>query len=139
MADQVVLLNQGRVEQAGPARELYARPATTFAARFIGTPAMNLVTLNDGCISGSDVAIGLNAAALGVRPESITLSSGGIPAVVQSVEYLGADLVLHCQVGSQILLARTTGQHRAQAGERVALHWAPQDSHGFDAAGQRIA
>ena len=139
MADQVVLLNQGRIEQAGAPRELYARPATTFAARFIGTPPMNVVTLDDGCISGSDTATGLRAGLLGVRPEAISLQSGGgVPALVQSVEYLGADMVLHCAVGNQILLARTHGQHPAQAGDRVALHWAHHDSHGFDAAGQRI-
>jgi len=96
MADQVVLLNQGRVEQAGAPRELYAQPATTFAARFIGTPPMNLVAIEAGCIAGSDVAIGLTAATLGVRPEAIALvphvdnpESLGVPATVASVEYLG--------------------------------------------------
>src|SRR4051812_38308824 len=54
MADQVVLLAQGRVEQHGAPRELYARPATQFAARFIGTPPMNLVALEDGRIAGSE-------------------------------------------------------------------------------------
>ena len=68
MADQVVLLNRGRIEQAGMPRELYARPATTFAARFIGTPAMNMVALEDGRIAGSDVPAGVRAATLGVRP-----------------------------------------------------------------------
>ncbi|RYF64634.1 MAG: TOBE domain-containing protein, partial [Comamonadaceae bacterium] len=145
MADQVVLLNQGRVEQAGPPRALYARPATVFAARFIGTPPMNLVALDAGRIAGSDVAVGLTAHTLGVRPEAITLvanadnpDSAGVPATVASVEYLGADLVLRCTVGTEALLVRTDGQHQAKAGDSVRLHWAPQESHGFDAAGQRI-
>ncbi|MEP6559036.1 MAG: ABC transporter ATP-binding protein, partial [Burkholderiales bacterium] len=86
MADQVVLLHRGRVEQAGAPRDLYARPATTFAARFIGTPAMNLVAMEGGCIAGSDVAVPMPtptpAATLGVRPEAITLAAdgAGIPA-----------------------------------------------------------
>ena len=145
MADQVVLLHQGRVEQAGPPRALYAQPATTFAARFIGTPPMNLVAIDAGCIAGSHVAIGLTAATLGVRPEAISLTSHpqnsqsrGVPAIVQSVEYLGADLVLRCAVGTQALLVRIDGRHVAAPGDQVTLHWAPDESHGFNAAGQRI-
>ena len=139
MADQVVLLNQGRVEQAGTPRELYARPATTFAARFIGTPPMNLVALeSDGRIAGSDVASGVQASQLGVRPEAITLTADGIPAVVRSVEYLGADLVLRCAVGSEVLLVRAAGQHAAAPGERVHLRWSPDEAHGFGADGRRI-
>jgi len=139
MADQVVLLNQGRVEQAGTPRELYARPATTFAARFIGTPPMNLVALEaDGRIAGSDVASGVQAAQLGVRPEAITLATDGIPAIVQSVEYLGADLVLRCAVGSEVLLVRAAGGHVATPGERVHLHWPADEAHGFGADGRRI-
>ena len=138
MADQVVLLNQGRVEQAGTPRELYARPATTFAARFIGTPPMNLVALEaDGRIAGSDVASGVRAAQLGVRPEAITLAADGIPAVVQSVEYLGADMVLRCAVGSEVLLVRAAGQHHAEPGEHVHLHWPADEAHGFGSDGRR--
>jgi sn-glycerol 3-phosphate transport system ATP-binding protein len=139
MADQVVLLNQGRIEQAGTPRALYARPATTFAARFIGTPPMNLIALEaDGRIAGSDVASGVQAAQLGVRPEAITLAADGVPAVVQSVEYLGADLVLRCAVGSEVLLVRAAGGHVATPGERVHLRWSPDEAHGFGADGQRI-
>ncbi|MGJ7541879.1 ABC transporter ATP-binding protein [Variovorax sp. LT1R16] len=138
MADQVVLLHQGRVEQAGTPRTLYAQPATTFAARFIGTPPMNLVALEaDGRIAGSEAASGVHAAMLGVRPEAITLDARGIPAVVRSVEYLGADLVLRCAVGRETLLVRAAGQHVAAPGDQVGLRWAPDEAHGFDAAGRR--
>jgi sn-glycerol 3-phosphate transport system ATP-binding protein len=139
MADQVVLLSQGRVEQNGAPRELYAKPATTFAARFIGTPPMNLITLESGRIAGSSVDTGLNdAATIGIRPEDIALDAGGVAAGVRSVEYLGADLVLACAIGSQTVLVRTDGQHQAEAGERIGLKWAPHDVHAFDAAGRRI-
>jgi len=138
MADQVVLLNGGHVEQVGTPRDLYLQPDTRFAARFIGTPPMNLMAIEGGCIAGSDIAIDIPAATLGVRPEAIHLHPDGLPAVVQNLEYLGADLVLHCRVGSQILLTRLQGQHQAAIGEQVQLHWAAQDSHGFDAHGQRI-
>ena len=138
MADQVVLLNKGRIEQVGAPRELYARPATAFAARFIGTPPMTLVSLQGDRIAGSDVAAGLSAAVLGVRPESIRFEDEGVPATVQGVEYLGADLVLRCGVGTQTLLVRAAGQHHAKAGDAVRLHWHAHDAHGFDAAGLRV-
>ena len=139
MADQVVLLSQGKVEQNGAPRELYAKPATTFAARFIGTPPMNLIALEAGRIAGSDVEAGVNGAAtIGIRPEDIALDAGGVSAQVRSVEYLGADLVLACAIGSQSLLVRTDGQHQASAGERIGLQWSPHDVHAFDAAGRRI-
>jgi sn-glycerol 3-phosphate transport system ATP-binding protein len=140
MADQVVLLQHGRIEQHGAPRELYARPATTFAARFIGTPPMNLAQLEHGRIAGSEVDVGRDdAATIGVRPEDIVLDAHGpIAAHVRSVEYLGADLVLACAIGSQTVLVRTDGQHHASAGERVRLRWQPRDLHAFDAAGRRI-
>lgn len=138
MADQVVLLNRGHVEQTGAPRDLYAQPATTFSARFIGTPPMNLIALGDGCIAGSDTKVGLKAATLGVRPEAISLDPDGIGATVESVEYLGADLVLRCRIGTEMLLVRTDGRHLAEPGQRVGLRWAGEDAHGFDTAGRRI-
>lgn len=138
MADQVVLLNRGRIEQVGAPRALYARPASTFAARFIGTPPMNLLALKNGCIAGSKVSIPFAASTLGVRPEAIQIHPAGHAVLVQSVEYLGADLVLRCQLGSQTLLARLDGQHTASAGDTVHLRWDTGHSHGFDAQGLRI-
>src|SRR5262245_32061248 len=136
MADQVVLLSQGKVEQNGAPRALYAKPATTFAARFIGTPPMNLIALESGRIAGSGVDAGVNGATtIGIRPEDIALDTGGVIADVRGVEYLGADLVLACVIGSQTVLVRTDGQHHATAGERIGLRWAPHDVHAFDAAG----
>ncbi|HWI81988.1 ABC transporter ATP-binding protein [Ramlibacter sp.] len=137
MADQVVLLNRGRVEQAATPRSLYAAPATTFAASFIGTPAMNLLRVADGRIAGSDVAAGRTADWLGLRPESVTLG-GRVPARVRSVEYLGADLILHCGVGSESLTVRTGGQAELATGSEVLLDWPDTALHYFDAEGRRI-
>ncbi|MEO5670465.1 MAG: ABC transporter ATP-binding protein [Ramlibacter sp.] len=137
MADQVVLLRGGRIEQAATPRLLYARPATTFAASFIGTPSMNLLRLEGGQIAGSSVAGGASADWLGVRPESVTLGAR-VPATVRSVEYLGADLILHCGVGSELLTVRTSGQAELAAGSEVMLDWPASAAHHFDSQGQRV-
>ena len=138
MADQVILLNKCHVEQCAAPRTLYARPASTFAARFIGTPAMNLLRLENGRIAGSTVPVAQAGSLLGVRPESVTLG-GQVPATVQSLEYLGADLVLRCTVGSETITVRADGRCDVLAGAQVALHWPAQDEHYFDAQGSRVA
>ena len=140
MADQVVLLNRGRVEQAAAPRELYARPASTFAARFIGTPAMNLLRLDKGQIAGSDVSVGAGQTAadmLGLRPEAVTLG-GTVPATVRSLEYLGADLVLRCAIGSELLTVRADGHTDLPVGAPVLLGWPLLAEHRFDVAGRRL-
>ena len=138
MADQVVLLNQGRIEQNASPRALYALPATTFAARFIGTPAMNLLRLEHGRIAGSSVEVGRSASTLGIRPESVSLG-GAVPATVQSLEYLGADLVLRCAVGSEQITVRAEGKTDVAAGAQVTLGWPAQAEHFFDSQGSRVA
>ena len=149
MADQVVLLNKGRIEQAATPRELYARPATPFAARFIGTPPMNLAALQGPTIRGCTVALNPppGAAWLGLRPEAVQFQPvkvqavpGGcsVPARVQSLEYLGADAVLRCAVGDQTLTVRTPGHCTAAVDDAVTLHWPATHSHWFGADERRI-
>lgn len=137
MADQVVLLNKGRIEQCAAPRTLYSSPASTFAARFIGTPAMNLLRLENGRIAGSQVAVQHAGAQLGIRPESVALG-GRIPATVQSLEYLGADLVLRCAVGSEVITVRADGKCDLNAGAQVTLQWPAQAEHYFDLQGSRV-
>jgi len=144
MADQVVLLHQGGVEQCAAPRDMYAQPATTFAARFIGTPAMNLVRLQNGVIAGSDVPLPApaNAAWLGLRPEAVQWADAGahgVPASVAGQEYLGADVVLRCNVGSEHITVRAPGHQQAVPGAAATLAWQPQDMHFFDAQGRRMA
>src|SRR5664280_134570 len=123
MADQVVLLNAGHIEQDAPPADLYARPASVFAARFIGTPPMNIV-----------VVPGRPDLKLGVRPEHVRfVKSGGLPAVVQSAEYLGADTIVTCAAGGDTIAARVAGRQELREGAGVRLGWTPEDSHTFDA------
>ena len=142
MADQVILLRDGRVEQDAAPDALYARPATVFAARFIGTPPMNIVALADGAhgalikgTQGTAIYPGRGEGLLlGVRPENIELVANGVAADVEAVEYLGADSILACRAGSEMLIVRAQGKVRLAPGARVQLAWAREAMHVFDAA-----
>ena len=149
MADQVVLLREGRVEQDATPAELYARPATVFAARFIGTPPMNVLALEDApggaVVRGTDGPILRHGRGegrlLGVRPEDVALTDGpGLAARVATVEYLGADSIVTCAAGGQTLAVRAPGRVELSAGARVTLSWKPDTTHVFDATtGARCA
>lgn len=142
MADQVVLLRGGQIEQHDTPDGLYARPASEFAARFIGTPPMNLINLSTQ--SGATVIAGTQgpaiagapagAAKLGVRPEHIRIDGDGIPATVESVEYFGADSIVVCRIGDTSGVAVRVGGHlRASAGESLRLSWPDGQQHFFAA------
>ncbi|MEX2240513.1 MAG: ABC transporter ATP-binding protein [Burkholderiales bacterium] len=143
MADRVILMREGRIEQEGSPEELYARPASVFAARFIGTPPMNIVALADGArggvIRGAPGAVVLPGRGagrmLGVRPEHVMLvADGGVPGTVSSAEYHGADTVLTVRVGEESLHVRTPGRVPLGEGAAVRLGWKPEEMHVFDAA-----
>ncbi|TYR31821.1 ABC transporter ATP-binding protein [Mesorhizobium microcysteis] len=146
IADQVVLMRGGVVEQKAMPPELYSRPATTFAARFIGTPPMNLVALSNG--TGGAVVRGTDGPPLiegpgdglllGLRPEELRVgASGTLAAEILAVEYHGADSILECRVGDQTLMVRVDGVLRNQIGEKVWLSWADGAAHVFDEKSSR--
>ena len=129
MADQVILLRDGRIEQDAPPAEMYARPATAFAARFVGTPPMNLLRLDH-----------VRGRLVGVRPEDVRLAEAGIPARVTAVEYLGPDTIVTCAVGAETVAVRAPGRVEVAEGKATHLTWAAGAQHVFDAAtGARLA
>jgi sn-glycerol 3-phosphate transport system ATP-binding protein len=145
MADRVVLMRAGKIEQNGRPVDLYEDPANTFIARFIGTPPMNLLRLEHGAAGaviagtvGPPVATAdLAGGTLGVRPEHIVLGrEDGVAGSVDSVEYLGADSLLGCHVGDQPLTVRVSGRTALQHGDKVRLGWAGAAAHFFDGATQ---
>jgi len=130
MADQVVLLRDGRIEQDGRPEDLYDRPASVFTARFIGTPPMNVVSLP--ALTGEGLLVG-------VRPEDVRLGAEGLAAIVAATEYLGADTIVTCRMGEQLVNARLAGGLHAQPGAPVKLSWNAAAQHLFDArTGKRI-
>jgi sn-glycerol 3-phosphate transport system ATP-binding protein len=126
MADRVVLMRDGKIEQNGTPEELYSRPATAFTARFIGTPPMNLIASGDRLI--------------GVRPEDIRIvSQDGHAAHVKTVEHLGADSIVICEVDGQPVAVRQDGFSKAAVGDRIRLGWDIGHEHHFDQkTGQRL-
>ncbi|NJM82647.1 MAG: ABC transporter ATP-binding protein [Tabrizicola sp.] len=133
MADKIVVLNAGRIEQVGSPLDLYRAPANTFVAGFIGSPKMNLIT-------GPEAARH-HAATIGVRPEHLEIVENGPWAgTVGLAEHLGSDTFLKVTVaGMEPLTIRVTGERQLRHGDRVTL--APQAGkiHRFDADGKAMA
>jgi len=146
MADRVILLNHGRIEQNGTPLDLYETPSNAFVARFIGTPPMNLLPLvaaDGGAVidgtSGPVVAPrDCAGGTLGVRPEHIRLAHGrGIPAAVDTVEYLGGDSLVACRIGRTPLAVRIAGSTALSRGENAQLEWSAGAQHYFGPDGAR--
>ncbi|MCC6193047.1 MAG: ABC transporter ATP-binding protein [Burkholderiales bacterium] len=146
MADRVILMNSGRIEQNGAPVELYERPANVFVARFIGTPPMNLLALEPGpdgaVVAGTERPAVLPAdcaqGTLGVRPEHIVLGAErGLRSTVEAVEYLGGDSLLTCRLGGQALAVRTQGSVGLSAGDAAWLTWPAGAQHYFGQDGAR--
>jgi sn-glycerol 3-phosphate transport system ATP-binding protein len=124
MADRVVLMRDGRIEQNGTPEELYNRPATAFTARFIGTPPMNLIA------SGEQL--------IGIRPEHVrVVSHDGHPARVKAVEHLGADSIILCEIDGQPVSVRQDGFSKSQPGDDIRLAWDAGFEHRFEKTSER--
>ncbi len=140
MADKVVLLSEGRVEQIGTPRDLYRNPGSVFAARFIGAPAMNLLRLESSRLRQAlGHRVPHSAATLGVRPEAIRVNAGNLQAEVISAEYHGADSLILCDVAGERMIVRASEGAAFVPGDRVNLDWSVEDMHLFDAHGIRLA
>ena len=139
MADQVVLMNQGQVEQVASPRVMYETPATLFAAKFIGTPPM--VTFSPNLLASavpSELLQKSQNLTFGIRPEALVPAENGvIEGQVAQVEYLGADAMVECQVGEQSLLCRAPGQTRLTSGMAIKLAFNVSDLHVFETASGR--
>lgn len=141
LADRIVVLRDGRIEQVGTPQELYERPRNTFVAGFIGSPRMNFIP----CAPFAG-ALGLaragHAAQLGIRPEHLLPAAPGqgLAVTVRSAEYLGASQLLQGELsdGTRVEALLSSSQ-LATYGDTVWLQAASGSVHGFDAAGLRVA
>jgi multiple sugar transport system ATP-binding protein len=133
MADRIVVLNAGRIEQVGSPLDLYRNPENLFVAGFIGSPKMNLIA--------GDEAEKLGASTIGIRPEHLTLSdkSGAWRGTVGVAEHLGSDTYLHIHVDAMPLLtARADGDVAAHHGDTIFLTPERGQVHRFAADGKAI-
>jgi ABC-type sugar transport system ATPase subunit len=153
MADKIVVLRAGRVEQIGRPLDLYNAPANRFVAGFIGSPRMNfidarLLSATAGglrvALAGGECAVAADAGearpgeelSLGIRPEHIRLAEPGegatVPAEVTLTEQLGGESYIYCTVAGQApIVARLSGQTRVSRGERIGLVFPRHECHLF--------
>jgi multiple sugar transport system ATP-binding protein len=158
LADRIVVLRAGRIEQVGTPLELYNRPSNAFVAGFIGSPRMNflpaIVISDDGTlrltVGEREVALpraasGLAAGAsvtLGIRPEHIDIApdTGLLAATVDLVEQLGGETFIYATApGLPPITLRQDGQSQFYRGDAVAIRFAPDHLHIFDATGAALA
>ena len=156
LADKIVVLNGGEVEQIGAPLDLYWRPANLFVARFIGAPQMNILECDTRSTDGKPVSVILSGrevlrlpgspdpvmggpVKLGIRPEHITFAEEGpghFSGTVSVAEHLGGDSFIHVDVeGLGTVTVRAPGGTSAAVGDRVALRFAEEKCHLFDSDG----
>ena len=154
LADKIVVMNNGRVEQQGKPLDLYYRPANLFVAGFIGSPAMNFlagaaaaggIDLGPSGVLGVTLPQTVHAGeplTLGIRPEHLKVTAGegqGLAASVDLVERLGEMGYAHLRLpGGQVVIAEIRGETDLSPGGRASLRPEPGHIHLFDAKGHRL-
>jgi multiple sugar transport system ATP-binding protein len=135
MADKIVVLRAGHIEQVGSPLELYRAPRNLFVAGFIGSPKMNLI--------GGEIAARHGTETIGIRPEHIAVSSehGEWHGTVGVSEHLGSDTFFHvkCDGIPDAVTVRVGGEVALHYGDEIWLTPDPEHLHRFDKAGLRIA
>jgi multiple sugar transport system ATP-binding protein len=150
LADRVVVMNKGALQQIGTPLQIYDRPANTFVAGFIGSPAMNLIEgdIQGGMFTGPNVRIEglpLNRAGpvtLGVRAEDAGVAAdgaGAITAPIYSIELLGDATMITVRAGEALVAVKAAKGFRAEIGDPISFHVPGNACHLFDrTSGQRL-
>ncbi|WP_182084969.1 sn-glycerol-3-phosphate ABC transporter ATP-binding protein UgpC [Aureimonas sp. ME7] len=152
LADRIVVVNGGRIEQVGAPMEIYSSPATTFVAGFIGAPKMNLLAgrLTSSAVlleNGAAIPLGIRpditegeTVTLGVRPEALlVVPDGPLSGRVTVVEHLGGETLTHIDIGDgHLVTVKTAEQAPAAIGDAVRLRADPARIHLFGADGRAV-
>ena len=147
LADRMGVMHEGRIQQVGRPLEIYARPANTIVAGFIGSPPLNLLPVDAAATLGLPQALlssGSEVATIGIRPEGIFLRASELRqplrfrAQLELVEALGAESLLHLRLGEWPLLARIPGTSAVSAGDTLELAMESSDLCFFGHDGNRI-
>lgn len=143
LADRVVVMNRGEIQQVGTPTDIYDHPANTFVAGFIGSPAMNLVegTLSNGSFTAENMRVdglptGHNGkVTLGFRAEDASIATTGqIAAPVYSIELLGEASMISYRIGGALVSVKAAKDYRAAIGDVVHAHVPAAICHLFDTA-----
>jgi multiple sugar transport system ATP-binding protein len=154
LADRIVVMHDGLVEQVGAPLELYDRPQNLFVAGFIGSPAMNFLTgtIRTNAVPQFESANGIRLplaavppgsdgrpAIYGIRPEHFVIADDGAEAEVQVIEPTGSELQIAAKIGSDDVIAVFRERHDFKPGDKIRLKPNPRLVHLFDApSGQRL-
>jgi multiple sugar transport system ATP-binding protein len=148
LADRVVVMNGGIVEQMGPPLELYDQPESLFVAAFIGSPPMNFVEgfveygqkllLDDGASLELPMPVpGADRVTIGVRPEHLSLAPAGWPAIVSVIEPTGSETQITARMGEHVIRILIRGRTEVRPGDLIHLKASAQDIHVFDTRSRR--
>jgi ABC-type sugar transport system ATPase subunit len=148
LADRIVVLRKGRVEQIDTPLNLYNRPQNLFVAGFIGAPNMNFFSveaLYGAARLAGEVSINVSTSGpltIGIRPQHLRLAQESEPAftaTVHLVEALGAETVVHATTADKVpIIVLLSGQRQVSKGEIIRLAFAPENIHAFDESGKRV-
>ncbi|MQQ07531.1 ATP-binding cassette domain-containing protein [Epibacterium sp. SM1979] len=145
MADRVICMRAGQIEQVGSAEDLYLRPETLFVASFIGSPPINLIAGEgrNGRVEAGDQRIETGQdgqLTIGIRPEMITVAETGLPGTIRVVEAMGREILYAAETNFGLIrFLEATSQPRWRDGDQVALAFQPEQTLLFGAEGKRIA
>jgi inositol-phosphate transport system ATP-binding protein len=147
MADRIICMRGGRIEQVGTPDDLYLRPKSVFIASFIGSPPINMIeaTVRDGSATVNGVALPLAGGTasgevkLGLRPEHLAFSAAGLPGRVAQIEPMGREILYVVETGVGHVRVLEHGSKAVHnAGETVHIGFLPDHSLVFDAASERL-
>jgi multiple sugar transport system ATP-binding protein len=141
MGHRITVMKEGRIQQVGTPLEVYDRPANVFVAQFIGTPPMNFfdATVNGDRLDGASFSVPLPRplssprVRVGIRPEHLTRGTAPIRAVVELVEPIGHEAVVHTRAGDELLVATFDVHNMPRTGDTIELQLQPEKLHLFDA------
>jgi multiple sugar transport system ATP-binding protein len=139
MADKIVVLNEGIIEQVGAPLELYNSPANIFVAGFIGSPKMNFLDYSSLPESLKKLAP-KNSSTFGIRPEHLSLrDENSLPLEVNSVEQLGSDSYLYgVTIGGQELSIKLNNQTDIRAQQKIDIGFDLENAHWFASTGESL-
>ncbi|MBL4874812.1 MAG: sn-glycerol-3-phosphate ABC transporter ATP-binding protein UgpC [Rhodobacteraceae bacterium] len=145
LADRIVVMKDGHIQQVGTPSEVYLKPANLFVAQFIGAPSMNTlpgefadgaVTLDTGQLISTDVKLNAGKVTVGIRPSALVPANGDETSILEGrvkfVEPLGAETLVYVDIGNADVIATVPGRNPPEVGQQIRLATLPEEISFFD-------